>query len=143
MANYSGKQADVSAYIKQFVYSAPISLWKKITYNGLQLLTPTPTPTSTQLQNNKTSVYIPGNLYIDGSIIVHPFFTERQNVGPINEDIFNNLLNLNVVSFNIKNDSKTYYGFHEPDKDCAEIIPLLVKKIQDLQNQIDNLSLTE
>lgn len=157
--NYNGKQPNNSAYIKNFVYGAPVSLWKIIRYTIGSISVNALTPAS----ENYDNVYIPGDLYVDGSIINPSDIHLKENIENIDTDTTNKLLNLCVSQFNFKNDptKKTHYGFIaqefekeyselvtiKPDNTYAnikainyiEVIPLLVNKIQLMQEEINEL----
>jgi hypothetical protein len=157
-ANYGGKIADKTAYIKQFNYGNQATLWTGFSYfDGVNVI-PTITPTA-----NIDNVYIPGNLYVNGSIINPSDVYLKQNIVEINRDAANKIMNLKANQFTFKNDSTSHvhYGFIaqdfekefpelvsiKPDKKLAnikainylEIIPLLVSKIQLMQKEIDDL----
>lgn len=157
--NYGGRQPNTSAYIKNFVYGSPVSLWKIIRYTigsiSLNALTP--------VSENYNNVYIPGDLYVDGNIVNPSDIHLKQNIDKVDENTTNKLLNLVVSKFNYKSDltKKTHYGFIaqefekeyeelvtvKPDNNYAnvkainylEIIPLLVDKVQRMQKEIDEL----
>jgi hypothetical protein len=160
MANYGGKQPNNTAYIKNFVYGTPSDVWKATQYtdtlgNTIGVLT----PSSTSYDN----VYIPRNLYVDGSIINPSDFNLKENIINIEEDKTNKLLNLQSIQFTFKDDNtkQIHYGFiaqdfekdlpdliySKPDNNnenvkainYLEIIPLLVSKIQLMQKEIDEL----
>ena len=158
MANYGGKQPNSTAYIKNFVYGNPSDLWNATKYNDLSN-TGVLTPASPLYQ----SVYIPGNLYVDGSIINPSDINLKDNIVNIDEEKTNKLLNLKSTQFTFKNDEtrQIHYGFiaqefekeipeliySKPDNNTTnvkainylEIIPLLVGKIQLMQKEIDEL----
>jgi len=155
MANYGGKQPNNTAYIKNFVYGNPANLWNATKYNDIGVLTPA--------SHLYESVYIPGNLYVDGSIINPSDINLKDNIIPIDEKKTNKLLNLKSTQFTFKNDEtkQIHYGFIaqefekeipeliycKPDNNNTnvkainylEIIPLLVNKIQIMQKEIDEL----
>ena len=159
MANYNGKQANNSAYIKNFVYSYPTNLWKAYSYPvDTTTIINVLTPTSDKYQN----LYIKGDLYAN-SVIQTSDITLKDNIININEDKINKLMNLLAKEFTFKDDQSKHihYGFiaqdfekeypelvfTKPDKNMnkikainyLEIIPLLVNKIQIMQNEIDEL----
>ena len=160
MANYGGKQPNNTAYIKNFVYGNPSDLWNATKYNGVgNIDIGVLTPASPLYE----SVYIPGNLYVDGSIINPSDINLKDNIITIDEDKTNKLLNLKSTQFTFKNDEtkQIHYGFiaqefekeipeltySKPDNNNTnvkainylEIIPLLVNKIQIMQKEIDEL----
>ena len=163
MANYGGKQPNSSAYIKNFVYGTPSDLWitQNYTPSGSTISNGVLVPASTSYEN----VYIPGNLYVDGSIINPSDINLKENINVIDSDKTNKLLNLKPCEFTYKNDNneRIHFGFiaQEFEKDIPEliyskpdplsessnlkainyleIIPLLVNKIQLMQKEIDDL----
>jgi hypothetical protein len=160
-ANYSGKQPNSSAYIKNFVSGGPVSLWKQINYTDTvnNLIINAITPSSPKYDN----VYIPGNLYVDGVILNPSDIYLKDKIEDLSKDITNNLMNIRPTQFIFKSDpfKKKHYGFiaqeieeHFPelvtlkmDKDIAnlkainylEMVPLLVHQIQKMQKEIDEL----
>jgi len=159
-ANYNGKQPNKSAYIKYFTYGAPLNLWKIKDYTKLDgtkevVIMPS-------LLNYK-NLYIPGDLFVDGSIINTSDANLKKNIKPLNIDITEKLMKLKPSSFEFKNDSSNHlhYGFiaNELEEEYPElvvtkpyqkyiniksvnyleIVPLLVHKIQQMQKEIDEL----
>jgi hypothetical protein len=163
MANYGGKQPNNTAYIKNFVYGTPSNLWNAEKYipSGTNTSYGVLVPASTSYEN----VYIPGNLYVDGSIINPSDINLKDNINVIDCDKTNKLLNLTPCEFTYKNDNnaKIHFGFiaqefekeipeliySKPDPlseisnlkaiNYLEIIPLLVSKLQLMQKEIDEL----
>lgn len=157
MANYNGKQANNTAYIKNFVNGPPINLWTTIAYNTSSV--PVITTASPKFKN----LYIQGDLIVDGNIINPSDYILKKNIQPINIDSVDKLMNLKPSSFTFKDDSlsKLHYGFiaqefeeeypelihNKPDTTYSkikainylEIIPLLVNKIQLMQEEINEL----
>lgn len=157
--NYGGKQANNTSYIKSFSIGANAQLWKPFNYNNKTTLTPS--------SNNADNVFIPGDLYVNGSFVNPSDLTIKENIKIIKSNIPDNLDYLQVVEFNFKDDEykKVHYGFIAQDvkkqipelvtnipkksKDdeihdilavnYLEIIPLLVARIQKMQNEIDLL----
>ena len=161
-ANYGAKQPNNTATIKNFVYGIPNSLWKTINYRKTDGTIDTViTPSSSRYD----SLYIPGNLYVDGSILNPSDINLKQNIQLLDINITDKLMNLKPSSFEFKNDPSNHihYGFIaseieyeypelieiKPDTDIKhskiksvnylEIIPLLVHKIQLMQKEIDEL----
>ena len=65
-ANYNGTQPNNTAYIKNFVYGTPTNLWKTMNYtNNNGTNTFVITTTSPKFE----SLYIKGDIFVDGSII--------------------------------------------------------------------------
>ena len=90
-ANYSGKQPNNTAYIKNFTYGVPANLWKVMDYikpNGMK--ESVITPSSTKFE----SLYIPGDLFVDGSIINPSDANLKKNINLLNVEITEKLMNL-------------------------------------------------
>lgn len=159
-SNYGGKQPNNTSYIKNFIYGAPPNLWKTMAYQK--------TPNAfvsviTTASNNFESLYIKGDLFIDGNIISPSDINIKTNVSPINTDISDKIMNLKPVEFVFTDDltNHKHYGFIaqeleiefpeliqiKPDTkynkikavNYLEIVPLLVNKIQMMQKEIDQL----
>lgn len=159
-ANYNGKQPNNTAYIKNFVYGVPANLWKIINYKKSDGTTEEViTPSSSKFK----SLYIPGDLFVDGNIINPSDAILKKNITSLNVEITEKLMNLKPSSFQFKDDpsSQIHYGFiageleieypelihSKPDQKYSklksvnylEIIPLLVHKLQIMQKEIDDL----
>lgn len=158
--NYNGKQPNNTAYIKNFVYGIPANLWKTLLYkksDGTTVSVITPT------SPNVDSLYISGDLFIDGSIINPSDIMLKKNIVTLNDETSDKIMNLVPSSFSFKDDTqcRIHYGFiaqdfekeypeliqNKPDAKYSnvkainylEIIPLLVAKIQTMQKEIDEL----
>jgi hypothetical protein len=160
-ANYNGRQPNNTAYIKTFVAGSNANIWTTTKYTNPKTNTTVQVivPNSTVV----TSLYIPGNLYVDGAIINPSDIYLKENISQIDTKLTNNILKLNPSTYTLKNDptNKSHFGFIaqefeeyfpelisvKPDKNLAnikainyiEIIPLLVAKIQEMQKEIDIL----
>jgi hypothetical protein len=158
-ANYSNKQPNSTAYIKTFVTGTQESLWKTISHNNGTLLVNAITPSSKIYDN----VYIPGDLYVDGSIVNPSDMYLKDNIEELDEDVSTNLMKLKPRQFVFKKDilKNRHYGFvsqefeeqfpelvlSKIDKNMGnlkainylEIVPLLVYQVQKMQKEIDDL----
>jgi hypothetical protein len=174
VANYSGSIGDSKQFIKTFISGPPrnLAVWKNISYSNLPtgaisnlplnttLLTPAVTKTS---NNNKIPVYIPTDLYVDGTIngtLVTPSDKNlKDNIHPISELKITEFIHLEPKEFTYKTDpEKKHYGFIAQDIEkiypelvnnisndyktinYIELIPLLVAKINAMQKQIDEMN---
>jgi hypothetical protein len=153
-ANYGGKIADYQTNIKQF-YVSPTGIvawiYKKLS-NGLIVQTP---------NDNTKSVLINNDLIVTGTIFNSSDERLKKNIKYITNSEFNiDILSLNPVYFNYKNDNKekTHYGFLAQDVEkifpefvennnisgyksvnYQEFIPLILNKMKIMQNEIDEL----
>ena len=102
------------------------------------------------------SVFITKNLQVANEITVTSSEKNKEHVKDIEKDV-NDILKLNPKQYNYKEDSKLHYGLIAEDVEkiypnlvsdnnetgkslnYLEILPLLLNKIKDLQNQIDEL----
>jgi len=161
VGNYNGRQPNNTAYVKTFISGSQPPLWTTISYRDptTNLNKNVITPASTSYPN----LYIPGNIYLDGSIISPSDIYLKDNVENLSNDVSINLMKLRPVQFVFKSDilKNSHYGFiaqefeeqfpelvtAKVDNDIAnlkainylEIIPLLVHQIQKMQKEIDNL----
>ena len=160
MANYNGRQPNNTAYIKNFVYDKQINLWKTSSNSTNGSPKSVITPSSNKFDN----LYIPGDIFYDGSLIGASDLNLKKNVSLIQVDTTDKLMNLKPNSFMFNDDSsnRIHYGFiaqdleneypelvqNKPNKmytnnlksvNYLEIIPLLVHKIQLMQIEINEL----
>ena len=160
LANYNGKQPNNTSYIKNFTFGVPANLWKTLQYvKSDGSIVSVITTTSPEYKN----LYIQGDIFVDGSIINPSDINLKQNIGLIDKNKTDKLMNLKASEFTFKNDlsNKIHYGFIaqeleneypelievKPDNNYSkikainylEIIPLLVNKIQIMQKEIDEL----
>jgi hypothetical protein len=101
------------------------------------------------------SVFITKNLQVANEITVTSSEKEKENIKDINNDV-NDILKLNPKEYNYNNNCKLHFGLIAEDVENVypnlvsntevgkslnylEIVPLLINKIKDLQNQIDEL----
>ena len=163
IGNYNGRQPNNTAYVKTFISGSQTPLWTTISYTDTttNLLKNVITPAS----SNYPNLYIPGNIYLDGSVISPSDVYLKENVENLNDDISVNLMNIRPTKFVFKSDivKKIHYGFiaqefedHFPELviekvdhnfanlkaiNYTEIIPLLVHQIQKMQKEIDDLKM--
>ena len=117
-ANYGGKVANYSSTVRSFIPSMPVNFWKIITYSNVNVLTPK--------SSNYDSVYIPGNLYVDGTIINPSDIILKDNVEVLNPIVTNKLDKIKPTKYTLKNDpnSLIHYGFIA--QEVEQIFPELV-----------------
>jgi len=157
-SNYGGKQANQSSYIKNFNIGSNPNTWYYSTNNNQLILSPS---------NSKATVYISGDLFVGGSINNPSDFHLKDNIQDISLSLSDSLMLLNPVKYNYKDDEmrKEHFGFIAQDVEklfpnlvntvsadigdsevsiksvnYLEMVPILLLKIKDLQNQIDALN---
>ena len=153
--NYSGRQPNNTAYIKEFYSGSTTSLWTTTLHLNTKVIMPA--------TKSIESLYIPGTLYVDGPIINPSDINLKDNVREISIEKADDLLKIGTKQFTLKSDlsKHIHYGFiaqefetvfpelvfSKPDKNMAnlkainylEIVPLLVHKVQQMQKEIDEL----
>jgi len=167
-ANYNGRVGNNTTNTRYFTQGQQPNLWTATTYSNKTVLTP--------ISSNYENVYIPGNLYVDGSIINPSDLILKDNIAEISSDLSDSIMRLKPSQFTFKSDSsnQVHYGFiaqefeeHFPELvtlkpnpqikqyinptmnpmnsqnikaiNYLEILPLLVHKIQSMQQEIDEL----
>ena len=162
-ANYNGKQPNNTAYIKNYVAGTPTSLWKTIKYTDTSQIIVKTVNAITPSSNTNKDLYIPGNLYLDGSIISPSDAYLKDEIKNLPDNISDNIMKIRATQFVLKSDpvKRLHYGFiaqefetqfpelvlPKIDKDLAnlkainylEMVPLLVHQIQRMQREIDIL----
>jgi hypothetical protein len=154
VANYGGR-IQPQGNIKQFVIGLGQNLqwtYQIQSTNNLKVQTTT---------DQSTPVYFNSDLYVGGNIYNTSDANAKNNIVSISKNKTTNVLNLNPVEFNYKSDINTpkrvHYGFIAQDiekvypelvKSCVlgyknvnyiELIPLLLSKMKEMQNEIDEL----
>ena len=159
-ANYGGRVVDNQQGVKQFFVSSQntaVWVYKRFTPGPL-VITP---------GDNKHAVYINNDLvvkkdlYVEGSIYNPSDERLKDNIESISLDQMNNLFEINPIHFSYKQDKTKlkHYGFLAQDvekvfpelvntfeKDYKtvnyqEFIPIMLSKMQLMQNEIDELKL--
>jgi len=159
-ANYNGKQPNNTSYIKNFIYGVPLNLWKVLSYtkpdgNVASVIT--------TASDNYESLYIKGDIYCDGNIIQPSDSKIKKDICSLTEEQTNKLLQLKVIEYKLINDdsAKKHYGLIAQELEQVypelvqekpvengemlksvnylELIPILLRKIQIMQEVIDSL----
>jgi len=156
MSNYGGKQPNNSAYIKTFFSKETPNNWKITNkFRNDKGLTPI---------NDKLDVYIKKDLIVAGDIIRVTDNKIINQVVQLSPDDIEPIMKLRPCTYNIKNEMDEdvkHFGIITKDLETVlpqlvqtiekndiqdlksinyiELIPILLAKIQDLQNQVDSL----
>ena len=153
VANYSGRQPDVMQNIKQFFTSAPGAVyWCYKTVTNTIYITP--------VDQNKT-VLIPKDLFVVGSITNTSDQKLKENITTISRKEADAILQVCPKKYNFINDDekKQHYGVIAQELELVypelvdsieldgstktvnyiELIPILICKIQQMQEEIDEL----
>ena len=151
-ANYGGRINDFQQSIKQFVISGPsdaVWIYKRLP-DGLLVQTPA---------NSKIPVLINNDLVITGSLYNTSDIRLKENITEISTAKLDDLFTLNPVIFSYKHDTnkKLHYGVLAQDVEKVfpelvennmsgfktvnyqELIPLMLAKMKNMQEQIDEL----
>jgi len=151
-ANYGGRINDFQQNIKQFVVSGPseaVWIYKRLS-DGLRVQTPA---------NTKLPLLINNDLIITGSLYNTSDIRLKENITEISTAKLDDLFTLNPVIFSYKNDpsKKTHYGVLAQDVEKVfpelvennmsgfktvnyqELLPLMLAKMKNMQEQIDEL----
>jgi hypothetical protein len=142
IGNYGGRQPNSTSYIKTFITQGSFNVWNNIQYTY-------GTKTEGALITSSVQYYpnliIPGNLYIGGDIIHEPFNIKiKENISPISQETIDNVMKLTPVQFTYKDDPVIHYGLtpslEGDNSNYVSLIPILIEKIKDLQEQIDEIN---
>jgi hypothetical protein len=162
-ANYSGRQHSNTTMVKEFYFGSVNTLWTTSLYTdtGTGVTTSVITPATPSI----SSLWIPGNLFVDGSIINPSDAYLKDDIREISIEKTQSLMNIIPKQYTLKSDplKHIHYGFiaqemkeilpemvtTKPDKtmnninaiNYLELIPLLVHKMQIMQGEIDALTL--
>jgi hypothetical protein len=155
-ASYSGRQPNRTAYVKLFYgnTTSGITTWRNTQYNGSTVLAPS---------NINANVYVYNDLIVGGSISNPSDINLKKDIEEIPLNLANKLIEAVPKQYIFKKDidNQLHYGFIAQELEelmptlvqdittpidgkiksvnYIEMIPLLLLKIKDLQQQIDEL----
>ena len=112
-ANYNGRVGNNTTNTRYFTPGMPYSLWTTISYTNTSV---SPNVTETVLRPssaNYSSVYIPGNLVVDGTITNPSDLSLKENIVEISAELSDTVMRLKPTQFTYKTDTqhKVHYGF--------------------------------
>ena len=160
VSNYGGRQPNNTSYIKQFSSATTgYASWIYKTINGIKYITTT----------TKDDVYIQKDLFVVGSINSPSDISLKENISDLKNEFYDNILKIVPKKYNFTNDEnrKEHYGIiaqeleeifpklvtntgiEDLDNNTNEIksvnylelIPIMIAKMKDMQNEIDKLNL--
>jgi hypothetical protein len=158
VSNYGGRQPNNTSSVKQFSSATPGGVnWIYKTISGIKYITPS--------ANN--SVYLPKDLIVVGSINSPSDISLKENINDLTKDFCNNILNINPKKYNfiydenqkerygiIAQELEEYFpelitntGIEDMDNSVKliksvnylELIPIMIVKMKNMQNEIDEL----
>lgn len=134
LANYSGKQADISSAVKSFYVLPGIYahwIYKNILTKGY--ITP---------ENKTKNVLIEKDLIVNGSIISPSDANVKKNIQDVSAEDINNISLLKAKRYNYideeNNEDQPHYGFIA--QELEEIYPNLIISIPNIKNVKDENS---
>lgn len=159
-ANYGGRVQDNQQGIKQFFVSPNSTagwIYKKVT--GILYQTPADPNTPLLINNNLT---VTGDLTVFGTIYNPSDERIKKNIKEIDIEQANNLFTLNPITFNYnyegQSNDRLHYGFlaqdvekvypelvddnqllHVKSVNYQGLIPIMLAKMREMQNEIDTL----
>lgn len=180
-ANYNGKIGNNTSNTRYFIQGQPVNLWTTTKYTNTSVSPSVIETVLTPSSKNYSNVYIPGDLFVDGSIINPSDLTLKDNIVEISAELSDAIMKIKPTQFTFKSDiqKQIHYGFiaqefeaHLPELvslkpnpninynptlnpnlnpslnqnikaiNYLEILPLLVHKVQSMQQEIDLLKAT-
>jgi hypothetical protein len=148
-ANYGGRVQDNQQGIKQFYIAQQTVVWiYRRLKSGLVVETPA---------DSKKPVLINNDLIVTGSIYNTSDERLKEEINEITKEEIDKLVTLNPIHFRYKSFKKKHYGFLAQDVEKVfpelvennndgfktvnyqEFIPLILAKMQNMQNEIDEL----
>ena len=124
-ANYGGKVADTTAYIKQFTTSSSYVNWIYKTMSGIKYITPS-TQNDVYLPKN---VLIEGNLKVNGTIVSPSDISLKDNINDLTDNLCDNILKINPKKYTFKADENKKERYGVIAQELEEYFPELVTNI--------------
>jgi hypothetical protein len=112
-ANYNGRVGNNTTNTRYFTPGMPYNLWTT-TSNTTTSVSPNVTETVlTPSSTNYSSVYIPGNLVVDGTITNPSDLSLKENIVEISAELSDTVMRLKPSQFTYKSDTQhqVHYGF--------------------------------
>lgn len=160
VSNYGGRQPNNTSYIKQFSSAITgYAAWMYKTINGTKYITTT----------TKDDVYIQKDLFVVGSINSPSDISLKENISDLKNDFYDDILKIVPKKYNFINDEnkKEHYGIIAQELEevfpklvtnteiedsennitqiksvnYLELIPIMIAKMKDMQDEIDKLNL--
>jgi predicted patatin/cPLA2 family phospholipase len=112
-ANYNGRVGNNTSNTRYFTPGIPYNLWTTTSYTNTSV---SPNVTETVLtpsSANYSSVYIPGNLVVDGTISNPSDLSLKENIVEISTELSDTVMRLKPTQFTYKSDTQhqVHYGF--------------------------------
>lgn len=117
-ANYGGRVDTQQGNIKQFVTSLNTASWVYKKLEGLVVQTPS---------SSKIPVLIPSDLIVTGSIYNTSDERLKENISKISKEKMDNLFTINPILFNYKGEPSKNIHFGVLAQDVEKVFPELVK----------------
>jgi hypothetical protein len=158
-SNYGGRQPNNTSYIKQFsIATTGYAAWVYKIIGNIKYITPV----------TKDNVFLPKDLFVVGSINSPSDLSLKENIYNLSESFCNNILKIIPKKYNFTNDENkkerygiiaqelevlfpeliTNTGIEDTDNtikmiksvNYLELIPIMIVKMKNMQNQIDELN---
>jgi hypothetical protein len=112
-ANYNGRNPNTTANVKYFVPGQSANLWKTQQYLNTNVSPNVYETVIAPSSANYDNVYIPGDLFVDGSIINPSDLLLKNNIVEISTELSDKLIRLKPTQFTFKSDkqNQVHYGF--------------------------------
>ena len=112
-ANYLGRNPNNTSNIKFFVPGQNTNLWTTSKYLNTNVTPPVYKNVIKPSVKNYNNLYIPGDIFVDGSVIHPSDLSLKDNIVKISDELSESIMKLKPTQFTYKSDSKNqvHYGF--------------------------------
>uniref|UniRef100_A0A6C0I8L9 Peptidase S74 domain-containing protein n=1 Tax=viral metagenome TaxID=1070528 RepID=A0A6C0I8L9_9ZZZZ len=112
-ANYNGRSPNNTSNIKYFIPGQNANLWVIKKYLNTNVSPNVYENVLTPSSSNYDNVYIPGDLFVDGSIVTPSDLILKDNIVKISSELSDVIMNLKPTQFTYKSDTQNqvHYGF--------------------------------
>lgn len=112
-SNYNGRVGNNTTNTRYFTPGVPFNLWTTTSYTDTSVSPNVTQTVITPSSNNYSSLYIPGNLFVDGTITSPSDLTLKDNIVEISSALSDTVMRLKPTQFTYKSDqtNQVHYGF--------------------------------
>jgi hypothetical protein len=136
-ANYNGRSPNNTSNIKYFVPGQNANLWVAKKYLNTNVSPNVYENVLTPSSTNYPNLYIPGDLFVDGSIIHPSDLLLKDNIVTISNELSDTIMKLKPTQFTYKSDTQKQVRYGFIAQEFEEHLPELVTNKPNPNSNVD------